>query len=84
MDGNEHQLAATVCDDSGKGHARICGAHFNCVQIMIELGPRVLNNAQTRLGVVAGDLRAFDACLCIEDGLDGCFGERLWLAVGGA
>lgn len=84
VDGHEHELAAAVCDDAREGHARVCGAYFDRVEVVVELGPGVLDDAEARLGVVAGDLRAFDACLCFEDGFDGGFWEGLGLAVVGA
>lgn len=75
VDGHEHELAAAVCDDAREGHARISGAYFDGVQVMVQLGPRFLDDAETRLGIVASDLCAFDACLCVDDSFDGRFWE---------
>ncbi|KAH9835212.1 uncharacterized protein C8Q71DRAFT_764692 [Rhodofomes roseus] len=83
VDGDEDELAAAVRDDAGEGHAGVGSTDLDGVEVVVELRPGVLDDAETRLCVVAGDLCAFDACLGIEDRrLDGSVGERMGLATG--
>ncbi|KAH9843482.1 uncharacterized protein C8Q71DRAFT_728628, partial [Rhodofomes roseus] len=67
VDGDEDELAAAVRDDAGEGHAGVGSTDLDGVEVVVELRPGVLDDAETRLCVVAGDLCAFDACLGVED-----------------